>query len=51
MNWKELKNGHQVMQFLGLINFFRKHLPNVTFFTAPLDLLCRHNPKTDGPFP
>jgi hypothetical protein len=51
MNWKELENGHQVMQFLGLINFFRKHLPNVTFFTAPLDLLCRHNPKTDGPFP
>lgn len=51
MNWEKLENGHQVMQFLGLINFFRKHLPHVTFFTAPLDLLCRHNPKKDGPFP
>jgi hypothetical protein len=51
MEWKQPASGKQVQQFLGVINFFRSHVPKVSFFTKPLDDLRSHDPKKHGPFP
>ncbi|KAJ8651493.1 hypothetical protein O0I10_012946 [Lichtheimia ornata] len=40
--WPIPKTGKDIQRFLGLINFFRSHLPLAAELTAPLDALRNH---------
>ena len=37
--WPQPRTGKDIMSFLGLTNYFRDHIPNYAFITAPLDSL------------
>ena len=38
-NWPVPQTGKDVQRFLGIINYFREHIPNIAKVTAPLDKL------------
>lgn len=38
-NWPIPQTGKDIQRFLGVINYFREHIPNVSTITAPLDEL------------
>lgn len=39
--WPIPKSGKDIQRFLGVVNYFREHIPNISTITAPLDHL-RH---------
>ncbi|SAL96249.1 hypothetical protein, partial, partial [Absidia glauca] len=39
--WPTPQSGHDIQKFLGVVNYFREHVPNITSLTYPLDAL-RH---------
>ena len=41
----------EVKSFLGLINFYRRHLPNLAAITRPLTALTRRDKETGTPVP
>ncbi|HYT43837.1 MAG TPA: RNase H-like domain-containing protein, partial [Methylomirabilota bacterium] len=46
VDWPVPTTGHAIQRFLGLINYFREHIPMIAKLTAPLDAL--HNQKNLG---
>ena len=44
-DWKQPKNKHQLKSFLGMVNFFHRHIDHYATKAAPLtDLLPRNKP-------
>ncbi|KAJ8651999.1 hypothetical protein O0I10_012394 [Lichtheimia ornata] len=41
LEWPSPRHGKDIQRFLGIVNYFRDHIPNVSRLTAPLDAL-RH---------
>ncbi|EIE79421.1 hypothetical protein RO3G_04126 [Rhizopus delemar RA 99-880] len=39
LTWPRPSSGKEIQRFLGLVNYFRKYLPNISEVTAPLDKL------------
>ncbi|KAG1328484.1 hypothetical protein G6F62_008123 [Rhizopus arrhizus] len=39
LSWEKPSTGKDIQRFLGLVNYFRKYLPNLSEVTAPLDKL------------
>ncbi|EIE92710.1 hypothetical protein RO3G_17422 [Rhizopus delemar RA 99-880] len=39
LTWPRPSSGKEIQRFLGLVNHFRKYLPNISEVTAPLDKL------------
>lgn len=47
LEWSRPTSGHGVQKFLGIVNYFRAHLPNAAAMTAPLDALRNKEAITD----
>ncbi|SAL94830.1 hypothetical protein, partial, partial [Absidia glauca] len=47
LDWPRPISGHGIQQFLGIVNYFRAHLPNVAALTSPLDALRNKEAITD----
>jgi hypothetical protein len=47
LEWDRPTSGKSMMQFLGIVNYFRNHLASVSTLTKPLDALRNHNKITD----
>lgn len=50
-NFPRLKSSKEVKSFLGLINFYRRHLPNFAAVARPLTALTRHDKTSKTPVP
>ena len=45
------KSSREVKSFLGLVNFYRRHLPNFSAVVRPLTALTRHDKDSKAPVP
>ncbi|SAL96072.1 hypothetical protein [Absidia glauca] len=41
-SWPRPQTGNEIEKFLGVINYFRNHIPMISNLTAPLDKLRKH---------
>jgi hypothetical protein len=48
LEWERPTSGKAMMQFLGIVNYFRNHLAGISTLTNPLDALRNHNQITDA---
>ena len=48
-SWPQPSKGVDIQQFLGVVNYFREHVPKAAHLTAPLDFLrnCKHITEKD----
>ena len=50
LEWPDLTSAHDVLSFLGVVNFYHKHLEHLADITIPLsELLKQENPFVWGP--